>query len=289
MKKITKYRIVYEVEANPNYKGVKVTLIEAPDLWTVTSYYSKKFYQKFSGVNTFGEARIECDVVDEDAQSTYTHVLYREHRQNFDCESEYIAKDQTENRYFAAEAFLNSARSNSFSYISSRIEKRSGDYDFFTTDVLPSIIVEERKLLIKRFGVVSNYKTTYFNQIDEVKEFIKEQPFGCTVLRVNRRRREDPIYEEDIQYDDDDPNTFYSLNTKTEEAYYTEEYREIENLIEIELIGDNPVYFNDYNELRQYALSKFANEPSKDESNQVWIASECRIVTAKEQQEEDKN
>ncbi len=37
MKKITKYRIVYEVEANPNYKGVKATLIEASECRIVTA------------------------------------------------------------------------------------------------------------------------------------------------------------------------------------------------------------------------------------------------------------
>lgn len=249
MKRILRYRVIWEDGANINFVGAKAVSIETPSYLTAIIEFQRNNLP-------FGDRRLECDI--EEDGKIETVILYREEAIPCSGEIRYNVEDPATGWFLKEFDDYKRLRNHSLDYIWKFIKGNQGDYDSFKDDVIPCLVASRFEKKVRRYlvgdGFDLNTDVVGFNSIDEVIQYVKDRPFGVYVSRcVALPESYAVFYTEEHRQEDSD---FYSLNIHTakaisrledEDGFYEED---IVNLYEPE-----PLHFKNLNELRTYALS----------------------------------
>lgn len=282
MKKIIRYRVVWEEGVNVNYKGDKAIAIETPHFLTARIELEKYNIP-------FASRRFECDIQEDDEQIE-TKVLYFESYSPCKGEIRYTAKDLTGEWVVQNESSLDHVRQKSLNYIEKSIKENLEVYDEFKTEQIPCVITTRREQPIDRYKVwnwCEKIKAKYFNGIDEVVSYVQTLPLGVSVAVIDNKLSD---YIECYEEGYDDGNCeFYALNTVWTEEYIKGEDGDGPCWHWEDIYGPDPKYFKDLNVLREYALNKLPDRWGDDpwQEDEKWVVWASHFMTEEELKEEE--
>lgn len=175
MKKIIKYRIIWEDGANPNYVGPKTIEIEAPHFLNIKT--------EFKGKDLFGKRRIECDYYDTETKETGTHILYREHDTNPAGLIKYRSFNSEGGEIHKCESDLRRLRDECLDSLGDCIFERHKESDFFSVDPMPEIFAENFAKKEVQFVVKCDEKYFDIAGFYGLMKPFKDLPFGIAIFK----------------------------------------------------------------------------------------------------------
>lgn len=283
LKRILKYRIVWEDGVNPNYVGPKAVSCETPDyLHAIVAYQDNR--------KPFGSQRFECVVEDTETGQIETKILYREIRKGVEGEIRYRFVDLISGSGEDEIAEVYDIRDKAFDHIWEFIEENNDDYDQVKGERIPQIMAFNYIKEVKKYVVEdrNSDRSEDFYTIEEVLEFLGDKPFGFEISRLDGHGySSDPIY---IEEDSESNPEFYVVNTYTEKEFEDgfDAYDNCPNFEYVDIYGAYPVYFKDLQELRRYTLTKI-DSGKADKCDNYFVRGECFSTIESLEREEVKD